>query len=253
MVLMSKKQENVLAIEIVKKTNGLGIAALVIGIISIAGSWVPIVNIISIVMAVVGILIGIWSLINVLTKKAKGLAMPIISIILGIISISMAVSMNNHVSDSLSNDTKSSAKTDASGSASTAKVEEASSDTMETKGTLNNCEIEILSVRMAQKGAVTKNDTAIVKYKFTNNSEKNREFNTTVSTKVFQNGVECETAYFSSIDNKDILDNGGKDLKPGSSIEVEKCYELSDKSPINVEVIEWISLNNKKIIRTFEF
>ena len=87
----------------VKSKNIIGIISTILSIVAIAGSWVPILNIGSIIIAIVGIILGIWSFINVLRKKLSGIAFPILSIILGIISIAMASNMNNAVVDSVSN------------------------------------------------------------------------------------------------------------------------------------------------------
>ncbi len=80
-----------------KPKNTIGIISLVLSIIAIAGSWIPILNLISMVLAIIGICLGLWSFINVLRKKVSGVALPILSVILGFLSISLSSNMNNHV------------------------------------------------------------------------------------------------------------------------------------------------------------
>ncbi len=85
-----------------KAKNTLGIISLVSSIVAFAGCWIPILNILSIVIAIVGICLGIWSFINVLRKKVSSIALPIISVLLGVLAIIFASVMNNALYKSVS-------------------------------------------------------------------------------------------------------------------------------------------------------
>jgi LytS/YehU family sensor histidine kinase len=69
------------------KRNGLGTAALVLGIVAIAGAFIPFLNIASLIIGIVGLILGIVGLF--LKEKAKGraLAGTIISLVAVIVSI----------------------------------------------------------------------------------------------------------------------------------------------------------------------
>ena len=55
---------------VVKKTSGMGVAALVLGIVGIVGSWIPILNNISAFIALLGAIFGIIGIVSV--SKSKG-------------------------------------------------------------------------------------------------------------------------------------------------------------------------------------
>lgn len=63
----------------VKDKQGLGIASLVLGIISLCGSWVPILNFCLALLAVAGIITGILGLKS--SKKGLAIAGMVISIL----------------------------------------------------------------------------------------------------------------------------------------------------------------------------
>lgn len=81
-----------------------------------------------------------------------------------------------------------------------------------------------------------------VHYTFTNVSHKDpASFMFAISSKVYQGGVECKTAFADT-------DGGGEsmtEVKAGSSIDVTQAFELRDTTtPIEVECSELISFND---------
>ena len=96
-------------------------------------------------------------------------------------------------------------------------------------------------------------DVVIVKYKFTNNkSDDSASFLLTFDEKVYQNGVGLNEAYVLKDSAKYSADNQTKEIKKGSSIDVEVAYELNDTTTdIEVEVKELISFSDKTITKTF--
>jgi hypothetical protein len=66
--------------------NGLGVAALIVGVIALIGSWIPFLNVVSLVFAIVALLLAICGIIvGAVKKRTKGSA--IAGLILAIISI----------------------------------------------------------------------------------------------------------------------------------------------------------------------
>lgn len=88
-VMVEKKPE--------KSGNATGIVSLVISGIAFLGSWIPIVNIISMILAVAGIIVGAVSLIMVLIKKAGMIIFPILGIVFAIFTFSLGSSVNNAI------------------------------------------------------------------------------------------------------------------------------------------------------------
>lgn len=87
-------------------------------------------------------------------------------------------------------------------------------------------------------------DVVIVTYTWTNGSDDTTSFAFSVNTKVFQNGIECESNFF--VDDAD-TDKYMSDVRPGTTITVEQAYTLQDLSDIEVEVSELISFSDDLI------
>ena len=122
--------------------------------------------------------------------------------------------------------------------------------TEEENEKLGEYAVEIESCRLAKdyegKGVV------IVKYKFTNNSDKKANFMFAFDDNVFQDGIGLNESLFVDESANYSADNQQKDIKPGASLEVECAYELNDDTTdIEVEVKELISLSDKTISKTF--
>ncbi|MBQ9059387.1 MAG: DUF5067 domain-containing protein [Atopobiaceae bacterium] len=97
-------------------------------------------------------------------------------------------------------------------------------------------------------GAQTSTDYAgnpcvIVNYSFTNNSDKATSFMVAVNADVYQNGVECELAIGSDADSSTAMNK----IKPGTTIQVQQAYSISDNSDIEVEVAELFSFSDEKL------
>lgn len=116
---------------------------------------------------------------------------------------------------------------------------------------IGNYEVTILSAQVVKNTSDGKYDL-IVTYSFTNNATESKAFGYAVSPKLFQNGVEIPELW-SRIGIEDYydFDNQHKEIKPGTTLEVQEAYELSDTTTdVEVEISEWISLSNKTISYT---
>lgn len=123
--------------------------------------------------------------------------------------------------------------------------------TVEENEKLGDYAVEILSCRLAKD--YDGKDVVIIKYKFTNNSDKAASFMYAFEDNVFQDGIGLNEAIILADSAKYSSDNQTKDIKPGSSLEVECAYELNDtKTDVEVEVKELISFDEKTISKTFK-
>lgn len=82
------------------------------------------------------------------------------------------------------------------------------------------------------KGAkVTKDwegkDAVLITYEFTNNSDSPMSFDGALNDKLYQDGIELESAILSDDEESKLLDT--VDLKPGITKEVKKAYLLRNK------------------------
>lgn len=120
---------------------------------------------------------------------------------------------------------------------------------MQDKGTLGNYEVEIVSAEKIKD--YEGNPAIVVEYKFTNNGEEATNFMSAVVYQAYQDGIQLDSAVVidSSYDSDAIL----KNIKSGKSLTVYYAYLLNDETtPVEIEVSEFISLSNKKVVKTFE-
>lgn len=95
----------------------------------------------------------------------------------------------------------------------------------------------------------TDKDAVLITYEFTNNSDNPISFDVALDARAYQEGIGLETAILDS-DETDWLD---VDIKSGVTKEVKKAYVLRDTStPVEIEVSEFISLNDDKLVTTVE-
>ena len=73
------------------KKNGLAVTSLVLGIVAILGSWMPILNNFSFILAILGLIFGIFGLVKI--SKAKGKkTYTIIALIINAVAIAIVLS-----------------------------------------------------------------------------------------------------------------------------------------------------------------
>ena len=95
-------KKNVTDVRIVDdKRSGLATASMVLGIVAIIGSWIPFLNVFSIVMGFIGLGLGIPALIVYLTKKKGSIGKVATGLVLCVLTLIIAFSMNNSAVDTL--------------------------------------------------------------------------------------------------------------------------------------------------------
>lgn len=118
---------------------------------------------------------------------------------------------------------------------------------------LGQSKVEIKSCKLTKD--FEGNPAAVVTYSYTNNGKEAQAFDFAFITHAYQNGVEAEKCYVISDDgNYDSNNNQSKEIKPGVTIDVMVAYKLNDTtSPVEVEVGQFLSFDNTKITKTFNF
>ena len=96
-------------------------------------------------------------------------------------------------------------------------------------------------------------DCVLVYFEFTNNSDKDANFMTSVSAKGFQENVEVETALVTN--SVDEHQKTLSDVKPGGSVTVAYYYKYVSGSPLLIEVGPLFSFTNDPapVAKTFTF
>lgn len=115
---------------------------------------------------------------------------------------------------------------------------------------LGDYEIDIKSCRLAED--YEGKPVVIVTYGFTNHADRAVPFYTAVSATAYQDGVGLNEAYVLADSANYNSDNQSKEIKTDASLDVEVAYVLNDTTTdIEVEVTEWISLNDHKVTKVF--
>lgn len=86
------------------------------------------------------------------------------------------------------------------------------------------------------------NPALVVDYTFTNNSEETTSFMLAAHSKAFQDGVQLEVAMIMDDANFSV-ENGMKDLRPGTSLAIQEAFVLTSESDVELEVEEFLSMD----------
>jgi hypothetical protein len=213
--------------------NGLGVAALVLGIIAIIGAWIPLLNIFSLIFAIIAICLGIPALIIGIAKgrpKAPaiaGLALGIISAVVFSASyVALDAFLNEDPIDQTNGDSYSYAP-----------------EQTATNDSVNEEMPDVLISDGEYSTDYAGNPVIIVNFEWTNTTDSTTSLIWTYNIKAYQNGVELDESYFSEdwLTSKEGVSaswtNSSKDVKPGATIQTSIAYEIADESaPIEIEV-----------------
>lgn len=119
-----------------------------------------------------------------------------------------------------------------------------------SSGTLGDYTVSILDAEQTKD--YNGNPALIINFDYQNNSNDSQMFSTAVSCTAYQNGVELSSAFI--LNGTYDAEASLKKIQPGSSLKVQRAFELPDASaPVTVEVTEFISFNDKKLTKVFTF
>lgn len=161
----------------------------------------------------------------------------------------MALGSGSSDSSSSNSNSSSSSSTNATSKVESAQKSESSNQADSNK--LSDYSVDIKSCRLAKD--YEGKDVVIVKFGFTNNSDKATAFFTAIGTTLYQDGIGLNSAFMLADSAKYSSDNSTKSIKPGASLDVELAYELNDsKTDVEVEVKQNFSLDDKVIKKSFK-
>lgn len=106
----------------------------------------------------------------------------------------------------------------------------------------------IVKIKSSEKFTTSSGTSGLkVVMDFTNNSQETTSFDMVTMPKAFQDGIEIDMAF----DVANLGDSSSKQIRPGATIEVTIGFELSnEESPVEVEVSEFLSLTNDRVLET---
>ena len=232
-----------------KPKSGLTIAGFVLAIVAVATSFIPIVNNLSALVAVVGFVLAIVGTVSCAKGKRSGKGLGIAAIAINVVAFMVVLatqSLYSSAIQSAANDISTPAS-DSQPQAAQNAVADSSSDSSSSRYAVS---IDGCRIANDYKG----NPAAIVTCTWTNNSDSDISFAAAVSAKAFQDDVQLDSAVINS-SQVDGYDSGTtlKDVKPGASQTVQMAYELSDQSTLTFECSEYFASKNAKLAtQTFE-
>ena len=207
--------------------SGAAIAAFVLGILAIGSSFIPVVNVWSIIVGAVGFILGIVGGVQTARKKRKGAVLNAIGLVLCIVSIGMALVTNTVFSaavDNLRTGSKPVATTGASGGSAPASDGSADYSNMPIGQSVSLQNGLTVTVVDAQEVKQTYSDEMLmmVTVSYVNNGSDSVSYNALDWKSVNANGVERMEKIFGG-DSGNRLDSGK--LKPGGNITGSVYFE----------------------------
>lgn len=168
-------------------------------------------------------------------KKKKLIILGVIAVVIVLIAVVIGGGSSDDAASSSSGDTKTSSVS--------------AEKSKDVEGKIGNyiCKVKSATVCKDWEGK----EAVKITYEFTNNASEAESFDIALTDNLYQDGIGLESTWLSSDDDVD----WGIDvkIKPGTTKEVSKLYKLRDKkTPIDVEISEFISLSNDKLTYTVE-
>lgn len=207
----------------------------------------------------------ICAVIAAMAIAADNVCGPLVYIIIAVVGIVIAVvgfGMNLGRSESKNTESGSTKKTEQKISESEnevedfqvidAKGENGTDDSGNSNGAgeLDGYPVEIKSAALAND--YDGNQAIIVTYSWTNNGEETTSAVSSFLEKAFQGGVELDSAI---VEKSDIYDSDlkWKDIKPGTTFEVQCAFVLRDSSsPVEIEITKAFSFCNDIVTKEFD-
>ncbi|MCS4535792.1 DUF5067 domain-containing protein [Corynebacterium sp. HS2168-gen11] len=229
--------------------SALAIASFVIGIIALSTFWIPIVNNLIFILALVSLGLGIAAVIVTKKKhtKRRGFAFAIAGTILSILAI-VGVLGTQHL--------YSSALEEALSEAGSPSISDASGDKAKDKATTEN-EKDDIQISIESLSSPVPNyegkPAVILTYTVTNNTDENFSV-ISLNTKAFQNGVSLEgTVFFTDNPEGYNPESSLQEIQPGGTATVTEAFMLSDEtSDLDVEIENSFDfISDTKITKTF--
>lgn len=249
-----------------------GVVGVVFAGLALITCWIPIVNNVSIVLGLVGLILCVVGIVGARPSGHKGgLPVAVTGAVLALVAVIAGLALQASWGAALDKAAESFASSaGTAGSPSAAQISDESSSgqaagtpsdnaagagdaTVGTAGDATQAQqgadpsagqseyaVTIDGFTLAQdyQGA----SAIVVDFTFTNNSAEPAMFLTAVSAKAFQNGVELESAIVTGLGTASM-----SEVKPGATTTVQKAYLLADQTDVTVEVGELFSLDGSLI------
>lgn len=228
--------------------NGIGIAAMITGIIGLLTSA----TVLGGVLCLVALILSIIGLCQKGKKRGTAVAGLICSIVgmvvflVVIVILGLAIgSSSNKDDEEPTNEIVTEQTTDEEPTTEKSTKEDATTQEPTTEEKNEN-EFVYEDLKVVYKESKIEKDKSgkdclVVYFDYTNNSEENQAFLYAFTVTVFQNGVELEGSWFQVNDE---TENDDKKIQPGTTITVAQAFTLNEsRDAATIQVTPWISLS----------
>lgn len=125
------------------------------------------------------------------------------------------------------------------------------SDKKEYKGDLGDVEVTIEDAKLI---SYEDENVAVVSFKYKNNGNQAMPFTGKLNVEAYQNDGKLPPAVVSGVEGVELL-SMSENVEPGDTITVQKAFKLRDKSPMTVEVREFVMDENSSdgLVKVFNF
>lgn len=229
---MNENKHSQFTINTPTKMTAAGIVGFVVGCVALLTSFLPIVNNISFIFALIGTVFALVGIVATARGKRKGKGFTIAALLICILSGIIVLATQSYYGAIIDETFGTTKSTTESTVTETTKAADADAP---------NYKVTIDSSKEAKD--YSGEDAIIVTYTFTNNSNEDASFCTAILAQCFQNGTQLDTTYVDEIDADKTLN----ELKPGATITVQEAYLLDDKSDVTVECTEILDFSEKII------
>lgn len=121
-----------------------------------------------------------------------------------------------------------------------------STNVMDGSGDLGDYYVEVIGA--ARTTDYEDKDAITITFAWTNNSEETTNVGSSLLYQAFQDGVQMD----STVVESDYSDNEYKDVRPGTTINIDVSYVLTSDSTVEFELSDWLSSDNTMIRADFD-
>lgn len=219
-----------------KSTSGLAVAGLVLGLIALLSCWIPLFNVVTTPLAILGLVFAIIGIVATAPAKPKGgrgiaIAGTVLCAISLVVFMAMyggaAASVNDTSSDSSSSSQASATAEDTQDTSDDAAQDETAQDEEDSN---EDSGIVIKSCKAGKDYSGKK--TAVITIEWTNNTDDSQAFFTEYSYTAYVDGEEADRTFGSG---KGWYEDQTK-IKPGKNKTIKLMYDWDGKSDIEFEV-----------------
>lgn len=235
-----------------KPMSGMAVAGFTLAVIALVLGWIPIINNLAFVLAILGLIFAIVGMIATRrTGRKRGRGLAIAGLVIALLAGGLVIAAQNAASKAIDTAFDDAISRTASGGTHAGKTEKKdTSRNMEGDIDDGKYHIRLVSVTRSDNDFEGK-PTAILTYELTNKQQENSNF-MDVTVNAFQNGRQLDTAIYTQAPAGYDANSSMTTLQPGATGTVTVAYTLEDESPLTVEASGTVDMSKTKVTGRFD-